>query len=153
MASLGVLALLALGAVPRSNAEAQYLFADTDGDERSTAADRLNSRGPTVVSIWIQTDANKDGSKAAYALAPTQGLTMFSYELILHAEGGEVKWGPYKNLIASMENNLGETSNARDFYTAHGGTTPLKQGKYLLGTLIVSVASGTPRLLFASGSS
>src|SRR5439155_7286785 len=134
-------------------AKAQYLYVDSNGDGLSTASDRLNATGPTRVSIWLRTDTNKDGSKAVYARSPSQPLTMFSYEFILHAAGGTVKWGAYTNLIATMGDGFGEFSNATDFYTGHGGLTPLPPGKHQLGTLTVTAASGDPRLSFASTTS
>src|SRR5881409_745642 len=88
--------MLALAAPSQSRA--QYLFADTNGDGVSTTADRLNPTGEKSVTIWLQTDRNKDGSPARNSVDPSRPLTFFSYEFILHATDGTIKWGTYTNL-------------------------------------------------------
>ena len=131
-------------------AQAQYLFADSNGDGLYTSADRLNATGPTTISIWLRTDQNKDGSVAACTVNPAQSLGVFSYEFILHASGGSVKWGKYTNLLPGMEYPFGTFTSSTDCYNGYGGITPLPPGRHKLGTLVVTVTSGDPTLTFAS---
>src|SRR5262245_50048314 len=102
-------------------ARAQYIYIDANGDEASTAADQLASKGNTTVDVWIRTDRNKDGSTASYAPDPTEPLSMFSYEIVLHVTKGTVKWGEYQNLMPSMDFELGTDRSPTDFYTGYLG--------------------------------
>jgi hypothetical protein len=131
-------------------AQAQYLFADSNGDGLYTSADRLNAAGPTTITIWLRTDQNKDGSVAACGVNAAQPLSLFSYEFILRATGGNVKWGKYTNLLPGMEYPFGTFTSSTDCYSGYGGITPLPPGKHKLGTLVVTVTSGDPTLTFAS---
>jgi len=146
---LSVACAVVLMGVP-SPVRAQYLFIDTNGDGVSTSVDRLSAAGPTTIAIWLRTDRNKDGSAASCSGDPAKPLSIFSYEFILHAAGGNVKWGKYTNLMPSMVYPFGSFSSASDYYTGYGGITPLPPGKYELGTLTVTVASGDPTITFAS---
>lgn len=131
-------------------AQAQYLFIDSNGDGLSTSADRLNAAGPTTITIWLRTDQNKDGSAASCSGDPAKPLSIFSYEFILHATGGNVNWGKYTNLLPSMSFPFGSFTSATDYYSGYGGITPLPPGKHKLGSLVVTVASGDPTITFAS---
>jgi len=141
--------LIAVLAVP-GRGYAQYLFVDANGDGVSTSADRLSAAGPSTIAIWLRTDQNKDGSKAVCAADPSAAVSIFSYEFILHAAGGSVKWGTYTNLLPGMQFSFGTFSSGTDYYTGYGGTNPLPPGKYKLGTVAVTPTSGDPRLDFAS---
>jgi len=131
-------------------ANAQYLFTDTNGDGVFSSSDRLNPTGTTTLTIWLRTDQNKDGTKSVCAANAAQDLSIFSYEVILHATGGAVKWGTYTNLLSGMVHPFGSFANAADFYVGFGGEAPLPPGKYRLGTLVVSTTSGSPTIAFAA---
>jgi len=145
--SLVCAAMLGTVAVP---AYAQYLFLDANGDGASTAADKLNTSGITTLTVWLQTDKNRDGSPASCSGEPGKPLSIFSYEFILHASGGQVAWGKYTNLLQSMSTPFGAFTSATDYYTGYGGITPLPPGKYKLGSLTMTVTSGNPTVGFAS---
>ncbi len=139
-AGLCALALLAL-APP---AHPQYMYLDSNGDGIHSAADQVNPTGPTTIDVWLDTNKNRDGSPAT-CNDPTQPLNLFSYQFILRAAGGSVTWVAYINQQPGMGVRFGEAENATDFWTGFGGGPPfLSPGLYRLGTLTVTVASGTP---------
>ncbi len=135
---------------PADPSRAQYIWLDANGDGACSLADRLSATQPTAVDIWLQTDANRDGSRPICASRSAVPLSIFSYEFILHAGGGTVEWGTYTNLQPTMDFKFGELRSKTDFYTGYGGGPVLPPGKYRLGTLVVRVASGAPKLQFAS---
>jgi hypothetical protein len=129
---------------------AQQMFLDTNGDGVNTPADRLRVAGATKVDLWVETNRNRDGSGIA-----GQGSepTINSYEFVLRAEGGAVEWGEYTNLQPSMDLQLGPRKNATDYYRGQLGMETLPPGRYKLGSLVITVKSGSPRVAFASSSS
>jgi hypothetical protein len=131
---------------------AQYIFMDVDGDGMSSEADKLTQGESTSIDIWIQTDVNRDGSPAEARVVGNRPLTINQYEFILRAAGGSIGWEKYTNLQPTMSIPFGQRMNATDFYTGFAGLEALAPGKYKLGTLKVSIASGRPRLVFASSS-
>lgn len=136
------------------NAGAQYIFLDTNDDGVRSVADALSGSGSTNVDVWLRTDANRDGSRAASAVGSSIPLSIFSYEFVLRAINGTVEWGDYRNLQPTMSTKLGEHRSAAEFYVGFFGDAPgLPPGRYKLGTLAVRVISGAPRLQFTSMSS
>lgn len=140
--------LMAAGA---GTAQAQYLYLDADGDGVHTAADRLNA-GTTTMDLWIRTNLNRDGSPATCSSAPGTSLTINSYEFILKAAGGTVSWDSFDNLQADFTTDLGTASDPTEIHTGFGGGTLLPPGTYKLGTLTVTILSGSPSLQFATTS-
>ena len=64
MSKLKVLSLscmLALAALP-GPAFGQYIYIDANGDGVNTSADSLNAAGPTVLTIYLNTNHDKDSS-------------------------------------------------------------------------------------------
>lgn len=145
-----LLALLLSFLSPVGFSRAQYMFLDANGDGSRDLDDRLDAADATTVDIWVQTDANRDGSRPACISKSTVPVSIFSYEFILHASGGTVEWGLYKNALPTMNFMFGELRSSTDFYTGYSGDAPLQPGKYKLGTLTVRVLSGSPTIRFAS---
>jgi hypothetical protein len=144
-----LLALLLAATLPAIG-RAQYIYLDSNGDGVNTEADVLNEVGtPTTVSIWLDTSRNADSTEAFCPMA-AEPLSLFSYEVVLHAEGGTVSYGTYTNLRSSMGTALGGASSDSDFYTGFGGTAKLAPGLYQLGTIPVTVESGSPSLSLAT---
>jgi hypothetical protein len=135
---------------PTAFSHAQYLFLDTNADGHRDVTDRLKASGITTVDLWIQTAANRDGSRAACLSKDPLPVSIFSYEFILHASGGTIEWGPYKNYLPTANFTFGELKSATDFYTGYAVETPLPPGKHKLGTLSVRVLSGSPTIQLAS---
>jgi len=153
MATLkALLGLLVLLYWPADQASAQYLFLDVNGDGVRNAGEALSTNAPASVDVWLQTDVNRDGSRAVSASRDSVPLSIFSYEFILHTTGGTVEWGSYVNLQPSMAYCFGEYRGRTDFYTGYGEGRALPPGKYKLGTLVLRVTAGTPRLEFTSQS-
>ena len=150
---LGIaLVLLALG----PPASAQYMYLDSNADGVHTAADVLHEVGPTVVDIWLDTSHNRDGSMALCTPDPNHPLTMFSYLVTIKASGGTVNYSPFTNRIAQMFQLQGGFADDIQLTTpafAMPPGTSLPPGKFLLGTLTVNVASGTPSIQIDPGSS
>jgi PKD repeat protein len=132
-----------------SPARAQYMFLDADGDGNHTAADRLTA-GTTSLDLWIRTNTDRNGSPATCASSPGTPLTINSYEFILKSVGGTVSWDSYTNLQPDFVTDLGTASSPDEFHTGFGGGAILPAGTYKLGTLVVTVASGSPSLEFAA---
>ena len=146
--AIGLAGLLLMAAGP---ATAQYIFADTDGDGKSSSADRLARTGETKVDIWLETNRTRDGSPVAVLLG-MEPLSIFSYEIALEVVGGTVRWGKYTNHMVSMALPFGRADSPMEFYAGFGGIEPLPPGKYRLGTIAVEVATGSPALEFRSRS-
>jgi hypothetical protein len=123
-------------------ATAQHIYTDTNNDSLNTSADSLNSVGSTAVDIWLNTGANRDGSPDVCG-APG----FITYEFILQAVGGTISWGSYTGSV------IGPflASSPTEYHVAgSGGGKEAPLGLYKLGTLDVSIGSGTPCLVFAT---
>jgi hypothetical protein len=145
-----LVACVGLFVAPRGYA--QHMFLDTSGDGINTTDDKLLPTGVTTVSIWVETDRNRDGTSSRYVGVGQGQLTINQYEFVLRSDGGAVEWGVYTNLQPTMDVPFGPLKNATDYYHGYGGMAILPPGKYKLGTLAVRVKSGSPRLVFASSS-
>jgi hypothetical protein len=143
---LGLIGAILLGSPP-AVAEGQYLYMDTDGDGIHSSTDALRGRDVVPVDIWIRTDAGRAGPTALTAEA-RGGLTIFSYEFVIRAEGGRVAWGEYTNHMSAMSVRFGPRWNDSEYYDGYGGTTGLPPGRYKLGRLVVRVLAGSPSLSF-----
>jgi hypothetical protein len=130
-------------------APAQYMYLDSDGDGIHTATDRLNKTTPTTVDVWLNTNENRDGS-VAYCDFLTGALDMNSYEIVLHAVGGTVTWGPMSNLIPGFAHDFArdarDTTGTVYYHNGWGGPTAELPGLHRLASLTVTVANGSPRI-------
>ena len=132
-----------------SPALAQYMYLDSNGDGIHTAADAVNSAGPTTIDIWLNTTANRDGTPAVCAVAPERPLSLFSYTIDLHATGGTISWGTMINRLPNAAIRFAHGFTATEFGDGYGLSSPfLPPGLYLLASLTISVASGTPAIDF-----
>jgi len=145
------LSLAIAGLMLAGYANAQYMFLDIDGDGRLTTADELKREDVSAVSIWVVTDHNRDGSTASVD-ATSKPLSILSYEFILGASGGTVSWGKYTNSQPTMDVSFGRHESDTEVYLGFGGPVLLPPGKYKLGTLEVSIKSGSPTLSFRTRS-
>ena len=130
---------------------AQYMYLDSNGDGIHTAADQVNPLGPTTFDIWINTAANRDGSPTVCAVAPEVPVTLFSYTLDLQASGGTVTWGTMVNRLPNPNFHVPPTSTATQYSDGYFIAAPwLPPGLYLLASLSISVASGSPGINIVS---
>ena len=97
----------------------------------------------------IVTDRNRDGLASRLAGERDRPLTINSYEMIFHADGGEVEWLSYKNEMSGMTTSFRDRKSTTDYYVGYGGGEALPPGKYRLGTLAVRVVAGSPSITFA----
>ena len=131
-------------------ATGQYIYLDANGDGRNNSADMLQPGVATDIDVWIVTDRNRDGTSArAVGDVP---LSMFSYEFVLHADGGEVEWGDYVNAEPSMFVPFRRRQDTHDLYVGYGGFERLKPGKHRVGRVQVVIRSGAPQISIASES-
>jgi hypothetical protein len=140
-------AAVLMGNAPQ--AAGQYLYLDADGDGARTTADLATKSAVADLGVYLITDRNRDESASQVAGDKELPLTLFSYELIFHAVGGEVEWVSYKNEQPTMPSAFRQSKSSTDYYVAYGGMDPLLPGKYRLGTLKVRTTSGVPRIVFA----
>jgi len=132
-------------------ASAQYMFLDTNGDGNATEKDVLSLSEVNEVDVWVVTDHRRDGS--VVTPGPDQrSLSIFSYEFVIAAEGGTVSWVRYTNRQPTMDVSFGRFQNDKEIYLGYGGPVALAPGRYKLGTLEISVKSGSPTLSFRSQS-
>ena len=145
-----------------SGAQAQYMYLDVDGDGVNTSADVLNAQGATLVTVYLNTNHDKDGSlktcnshtAACGASTTTQALGMFSYTISLVAVGGTVQWGTFTPANAAYAANGTDPSDYTSIEVNRlrpaGTFTP--PGLSILGSIPVTILSGTPRIDIAHSS-
>jgi hypothetical protein len=128
------------------------MYLDANGDGIHTPADIVSSSGVTLVDVWIKTDSARDGTPASCS-APDSSLTIRSYLVVLHAQDGTVTWGPFINRQQeAMPFNIASAFDTTDAFVFYDGSNPLPPGTYKLGSISVSVATGTPSLVIATES-
>jgi len=128
-----------------SPANAQYMFLDSNGDGTYTAADKLHPVHPTTVDIWFDTAHNRDGSTTSCHSDPSTPLDMFSYVVNLKATGGTVSYSAYTNRVSGMvQVGTPPASDGTQFSTGLITGTALPPGRYLLGTLTITVVTASP---------
>lgn len=143
------LGLLVLLPVP---AHSQYMFLDTNGDGVHDAGDQLAPSGPTAVDIWVVTNRNRDGTPVDCDVADAYlGLTINSYTVVLHASGGDVKWGPMHNRLPFAHEaynfaTYADTTDAGWYHNGWGSMDQFPPGKYRLATLQIETISGDPSI-------
>ena len=144
--------LAAIALLVAAPALAQYVFVDVNGDGVCNASDVLSS-SVTSVDIYFDTSVNRNGDPVLCAQDATQPDSIFSYEFILRQYGGagDVAYGVYTNLVPEFTTHFGTASDQFDFHTGYGGpggpTGTLREGKYKVGTLMITVAPSTTPVL------
>jgi len=148
--------LSTFGAAPAS---AQYLklISDNPGDPT-----KLRTSGTTLITITLDTSHDRDGSlqtcnshTAAVcdpALGSSSPLDIGSYVVTLTAAGGTVTWGTYSNAMSGYTDNGSNPATTTQMEANFGRASGFDPaGLYTLGTIPVTVASGDPRIVVASG--
>lgn len=142
-------ALIAAWMLLGATASAQYLYLDTNGNGVSDGCDRISESGPTTIDIWLNTSLNRDGSPATCTFGAGT-LHMNHYEVVLQAVGGTLTWGPLTNRMAGFGSrytrDAGDTTGTVFYHNGWGGSSNVAPGLYRVATLMVSVASGNPRM-------
>jgi len=147
---------LAIGIMP-STALAQYIYLDANGDRINDFQDRLSAIGPTLVSVFLDTSHDRNGSPQtcnSHRAPPGtgSGIDIFSYDFILSvpAGSGTVSWGVYSDSLGfAVSGN--DQSNSTEFRASRIGNSALTGGLYKLGEILVTVLSGTPSMEIATG--
>ena len=146
-----LLVLAALAALFTTHpASAQMMYLDVNHDGVCDARDALTP-ATTSVDVYLVADRNADGSSSV-CVQESESFAVFSYEFILRAWGdGSVAYGTWVPgaAVAEFTVDLGTRVAGSDYHTGRGGMNPLPPGRYLLGTLEITV-TGRPRLSFVS---
>jgi hypothetical protein len=142
-----LLAALLVGTILPSSLLAQSIYLDTNGDGVHSDADVVAPSGPTVLDVWLRTDANADGTPAVCATGDG-ALTVSGYQLVVRATNGTVAWGALVNAIPEFTVDLGGASGPTELAGGFGGGPALVPGTYRLATVTITVASGTPSIEF-----
>jgi hypothetical protein len=140
-----VLVLVLALAFPATRATAQYMFMDSNGDGIHSDADEIHPTGSTTIDFYLRTDQNRDGTPAVCPMAG-RPFTINSYVVNLEATNGSLTWGAFVNHQPTMVVYVTGGTSATQFSQTQAGSSILPAGFYLLGTLTVTVASGTPSL-------
>ena len=139
-------AILLIGVTISTNAVAQYLYLDANGDGINTDADQLQPIGiQTPIDVYLDTGHNADGSPTLCATG-SEAMTINSYEFIISAAGGVVSYAGFTNHQLAFDAPAGSASNETDFYAGQVGSTTLPPGLYDLASVTVTVESGAPSL-------
>ena len=156
---LSVSCMLALAALP-GPVFAQYIYIDANGDGINTSADSLNAVGPTILTIYLSTNHDKDGSlqtcnshSAANcgATGTAQPLNIFSYQIYLSAVGGTVTWGtftPDSSAFATLQTQLQDTHDVEVTFARQPAGSISPPGLMALGKIPVTITSGSPSITF-----
>src|SRR5438093_3851419 len=162
MSKLKVLSLscmLALAALP-GPAFGQYIYIDANGDGVNTSADSLNAAGPTILTIYLNTNHDKDGSlqtcnshsaASCGATGTAQLLTIFSYQVYLSAMGGTVTWGtftPDSSAFATLQSQLQDSHDVEFTFSRQPAGSVSPPGLLSLGKIPVTITSGSPSITF-----
>jgi hypothetical protein len=124
------------------------MYLDSNGDGIHTAADVVNPGGPTTIEIWLDTAANRDGSPAVCSVDPTLTFELRQYAVDLTASGGTIAWGTYTNRVPNVFFHFSHGTSPTEFgdgYAIAFGSW-LPPGRYHLGTLPITVMSGSPSI-------
>lgn len=141
-----------IGVSYAARTSAQHIFLDVDGDGVQTNHDVLSAQ-TTSVDVWLQTDQDRSGAQSMLRDGNGQSPSINSYQFILRASDGEIEWGEFTNLQATMAVPFGPRHSKTDYYHGYGGQQSLPPGTYKLGRLSVRVLSGQPRVEFATRTS
>lgn len=136
-------------------ATAQYMYLDSNGDGINTTEDQVQANGPTHVTVWFDTGHNRDGTPVSCNSntgqpSGSQPLDMFSYDFLLEVtnrDENSVTWGAYGDSL-NFPNDFGTQTSS--FFVSISRfsifPTALPAGRYKLGALDVTVASGAPAI-------
>lgn len=146
--ALVLLALLTFeGVFGARTAQSQVIFLDTNGDSLPGTGDALEVVGQTTANVWLWTNALSSG---APVICPTEeDLSITSYEFSLRAPGAQVSWGTYVNALPEFTPAGGPIQSADEFSVSYLAGQAMPAGRHLLGTLTLTVESGSPTLEFA----
>jgi hypothetical protein len=138
--------LAALGSLWSAPTAAQYMFLDVDSDGFPTANDVMVSGAENKIDIWLVSDETRDGTISSIRTFDGRKPSLTSYQFVLRAEGGTVKWGKFQNAISTMITPFETFQSETEFSAGYGGPTVLPPGRFRLGSLSFSVESGNPTI-------
>jgi hypothetical protein len=156
---LGCSTILAL-AVLVGPAPAQYIYLDANGDGVNTPADTLNPTGPTVLTIYLNTNHDKDGSlqtcnshtTALCGATPSStALDLLTYQIYLSTVGGTVTWGaftPDSSSFSTLQTQRQDTHDVEFTFARQPPGSASPAGLNSLGKIPVTITSGSPAITF-----
>src|SRR5688572_16995092 len=77
----------------QASAVSQYMYLDANADGFHNAADSIQVSGPTIIDVYLTTNANRAGEPATCSTEPGTPFAINSYTVNLRAVGGTVAWG------------------------------------------------------------
>ncbi len=138
-------------------ASAQYMYLDANGDGVNSAADSLNATGPTLLTIYLDTNHDRDGTLRScngHTGAPSAGgpINLFGYTIVLKAVGGTVTWGAFTPLDPTYTPLGADLADSTDtqFTRMRPAQTFTAAGLLQLGTISVTSSSGTPGIVIGT---
>ncbi len=138
-------------------ASAQYMYLDANGDGVNSAADSLNASGPTLLTIYLNTNHDRDGTLRScngHTGAPSAGgpINLFGYTIVLKAVGGTVTWGAFTPLDPAYTPLGADLADSTDtqFTRMRPAQTFTAAGPLQLGTISVTSSSGTPGVVIGT---
>lgn len=131
---------------------AQYMFLDANGDGVNNDQDTLDPGGAATLDVWLDTAKNRDGSPTSCDVDITKPMSIASWEIVLHAVGGTIAWGPCQNLLAVSPNSVcfavgSDTTDPVWYHNGWGGYYILPPGLYHLARLEVRAVIGNPAIV------
>jgi hypothetical protein len=138
-----------------NEAAAQYLFLDSDGDANCDYPfEPISSNSRNVVDVWIDTAEDAAGNPT---ICPTgEAMSISGYEVVFrvgYGFGGNVAFNGWTNRVAQFTEDLGSRQEGeviRVGYSSQGTATYLPPGRYLLGTLDVTLFTRCPTIEIVS---
>jgi hypothetical protein len=138
---------IAFGLLPVPSS-AQYMYLDFNGDGKyTTHEDRPTRRtGEIGFDIWLCTNRNRDGSKGRVT-ENRSAPGLHSFGVLLHANGGTVRWVRFEPLLPGARVSKGALSDSMDLYVEVSGKRPLGPGAHKIGRASFRVSEGNPGIL------
>ena len=132
------LLLAASTLVVAAQANAQYMFLDSNGDGRHDRRDQVSRQGWSEVDVWLDLAANRDpGQQSTIA---TNQQTLAAYELAVNGFV-TMEWGAFTPADPAMKVTRGPLTGAGTFYVAVECSRVLKGPRHRLGRLRLRPAS------------
>ena len=134
-----LLAIASLLVLAVSQANAQYMFLDSNGDGRHDRRDQLRRQGWSDVDVWLDLTTNRDPTERSTITTSKQ--TLAAYELAIQGFA-TLEWEAFTPADPGMKVIRGPLVGPDAFYVAVECPRALKGPKHRLGRFRVRPVSG-----------